>query len=714
MRHQIPKDINLQVRRNYTPCKDTTEGGSSVYTTKDMKSAFKWSNLSIFFTIYSFMYALSSIGNFQVNAFVTSLHTQQSRKQCGPILYRNHPNALPSISSSHRSVAKMSNINNDNFHGDDEVSLYGSDDFVESAIPMGEDENDLDEDVIHSLTVPQLKQQLRLRGLKVTGLKQDLINRLIRFTKSSSSQNSDTKVEVDVIKSSPEKRTKAQEFAEAHGKEFIDVSAYIDEEEEKKKVTVNAEDNAETDDSTEVWGEEARKVRITSDLNDDNPVIDNLSRTIIEYSGYRKERINAFVTASRDALKGYLSGGTRGLSHSLSSTENDKKRMREQESMERVRDIQIQREKAAKIPLTRQQQSEIDEGIVESDEKNTSYDNVIERDYSDWGVYTHTGAQISAGEVQGILYLSDVRGPFSKDAKALCEKIAFECQPCVVMAPDLFRGRPWEEIDDSGLNKEGQDYEEWRAHHFDERVNVDIRASAAILRERYAVTSIAVFGTCFGGGRALEAAAGWIPHKGNNAVTDKDVNIITGPKLVEPSACIAWYPTRYDAANLFGNEKNLGNDSKLSDVAIMGIFADEDVIPGATQKDAATLKDLLETDNRVKDNMIKVFSGQQHGFAHMGLGDRDGEGVVGGGDGEVAALLSTAFLETYTRMFLPTVGVPIKNDDGVGDWTSIEMNDDIGKVPRDIRAEIAAAEQAYDDAFNDLDLDYNDVGTKFW
>ena len=44
--------------------------------------------------------------------------------------------------------------------------------------------------------------------------------------------------------------------------------------------------------------------------------------------------------------------------------------------------------------------------------------------------------------------------------------------------------------------------------------------------------------------------------------------------------------------NLFGNEKNLGNDSKLSDVAIMGIFADEDVIPGATQKDAATLKAL--------------------------------------------------------------------------------------------------------------------------
>ena len=33
--------------------------------------------------------------------------------------------------------------------------------------------------LLKQLTVPQLKQQLRLRGLKVTGNKQDLVNRLL-------------------------------------------------------------------------------------------------------------------------------------------------------------------------------------------------------------------------------------------------------------------------------------------------------------------------------------------------------------------------------------------------------------------------------------------------------------------------------------------------------------------------------------------------------
>jgi hypothetical protein len=61
------------------------------------------------------------------------------------------------------------------------------------------------------------------------------------------------------------------------------------------------------------------------------------------------------------------------------------------------------------------------------------------RDYSDWGKYTVTGAQLSASEVQGVLLLSDVYGAFSDDMLALAEKIAFECQPVVVMVPDLFR-----------------------------------------------------------------------------------------------------------------------------------------------------------------------------------------------------------------------------------------------------------------------------------
>ena len=137
----------------------------------------------------------------------------------------------------------------------------------------------------------------------------------------------------------------------------------------------------------------------------------------------------------------------------------------------------------------------------------------------------------------------------------------------------------------------------------------------------------------------------------------------------------------------------------------------------ATAEDAATLKFLLESDDRVKDNMIKVFPDQIHGFAHVGLGDREGDGVIGGADGEVASLLSTAFLETYTRMFLPTVGVPIKNEDvyeGMEDWTSIQMRKDIGNAQRDVRAEIAAAEKEYEDRFDEFDLDYSDVGTQLW
>ena len=41
-------------------------------------------------------------------------------------------------------------------------------------------------------------------------------------------------------------------------------------------------------------------------------------------------------------------------------------------------------------------------------------------------------------------------------------------------------------------------------------VNVEVRAAAATLEERYGVTLVAIFGTCYGGGRALEASTGWV------------------------------------------------------------------------------------------------------------------------------------------------------------------------------------------------------------
>jgi len=114
------------------------------------------------------------------------------------------------------------------------------------------------------------------------------------------------------------------------------------------------------------------------------------------------------------------------------------------------------------------------------------------------------------------------------------------------------------------------------------------------------------------------------------------------------------------------------------------------------------LKSLLESDERVKDLMVKVFPNQGHGFAHIGLSEEaessdferfvddefGGSGRVGmdDGDAEVACLLSTAFMETYSRVFLPTTGPPINNDDLASSWNN-GLN-----VPefetRDIRQEI--------------------------
>ena len=45
---------------------------------------------------------------------------------------------------------------------------------------------------------------------------------------------------------------------------------------------------------------------------------------------------------------------------------------------------------------------------------------------------------------KGVLLLTDVYGAMSDDTTALAEKIAFECQPIVVMIPDLFRGNPFQ------------------------------------------------------------------------------------------------------------------------------------------------------------------------------------------------------------------------------------------------------------------------------
>lgn len=439
----------------------------------------------------------------------------------------------------------------------------------------------------------------------------------------------------------------------------------------------------------EIWGTDAR---IVDDYEEGRIVVDCLSRSMIQFKGSNQTEVQAFVVASRDALKPFLAGGRNPENITRSATPAE----------ERLREIQTRREEAARRPIRFENQAVVDEG-----DETGLYKDALHRDYSDWGLYTTTGAQLSAEEVQGVLLLSDVYGPFTNDTKTLAEKIAFECQPVVVMVPDMFRGDHWTGPT-SGVNAKGQSYNQWRQEHPALRVNIDIRAAAACLRERYGVSSLVVWGTCYGGGRALEAAAGWSPGR---SVHDMDGKI--GPPPVDPMACVAWYPTRYNLQELFGSSHSMKtSNGNAKNVAVMAVFAGKDTIPGARPTDAEALKDALVVDERVKDHMIKVFPDQDHGFAHVGISqqaesddlnrfvdDEFGAGPtisLSDGDAEVACLLSTAFMETYSRVFLPTVGPPIRVDAGEVGWvTNPEMKVTNNANRRDVRKEIEDATNSF-------------------
>lgn len=606
-------------------------------------------------------------------------------------LYRHRD--FKTFKKSARSDQRNEN-DTENDDDDDEIDQPPSFDYF--------DENNvsLTSSQIDRFTVTKLKQQLRFRGQKVTGKKADLVARLkISLQISENNGNSSPEilepdlVDMDVPSEQNGKKSEARAFAESQDKELLDVTAYLDEEDkgkETKSSTIGDDDDIsevidskEDSSNPETWGDEAK---IVEDYEGRSVVVDGLSRTVIQYRGYNNTKVQAYVVASRDALRAYLSGGDRTL---LSPEEQ-------------VKQIQIAREKASKVPL---KPNDI-QGIDEGDEEGI-YKNVVEREYGDWGKYSLTGAQLSAQEVQGVLFLSDVYGPFTEDTKLLADKIAFECQPMVVMVPDIFGGNPWEEDKKNpGFNKNNESYEDWRATHSDQRASVNIRAAAASLREQYAVSSVSVFGTCYGGGRALEAAAGWYP---NNIMDDFGGR--PGPPPVDPAVCISWYPARYDAKALFG-ENSVGRmaNSGGSKTAIMAIFAEEDNIPGARPEDAAELKALLENDDRVKDLMVKIFPGVGHGFAHIGISndfveeDRFlkeefggmGTSNYGSGDAEVACLLSTAFLETYSRVFMPTIGPAVKDDENEK-WTGLEMFDTAIENGRNIRQEIDDAISSHED-----------------
>jgi len=752
------------------------------------------------------------------NSLLQQQHHYPSRR------YQHHYNSIP------RTILSTASSNDNDINDEEEEELP----------PIIDGYNLFDDDDTNSLqskeelqlmTVNQLKQQLRLRGKKITGNKVDLINRLLdnsvvdatiiidsssesggdndrmdgytKYEKSYVTLNrnslldiddededeeeevNDTPTTKDTQQQQQKKNVESKRVSEAksRGGDIVDVTEYINPDEVGKsfkssdttttttsatsssqdinyeevndefsidvdiinttsskststtKTTTTKDD--ETSSNPEVWGEDAK---IIKDYEGKAIVVDGLSRTVIEYKGCNDILVQAYVVGSRMAMSNFLKGGTSQSEQTDdddNDDEGDSKETNKYKSMEEeVYAIQSKRELESKRGLT---QTMLDNDDFETgqedptDEQSKELYSTVERDYGDWGVYTPTGAQLSSTEVQGVLLLSDVYGAFTDSTQTLADKIAFECQPVVVIVPDMFRGDPWSE-DRVNDDVERQTlYEEWRAKHPEYRVDIDIRAAASVLRERYAVSSIAVWGTCYGGGRALEAAAGWYPDCTSTSYYE-EMNSNQSkppPPHVDPVAAIAWYPTRYNTKQLFGKENegyrtfHNGNDRK---VAIMAVFAGNDVLQGATPDDANLLKECLENDPRVVDYMVKIFPNQEHGFAHNHLGiektneatseevnddTQDDSRFLGedfgssieplemGGDAEVACLLSTAWMETYTRVFLPTVGTPVRYDENE-EWSStIEMN---GRTEqrRDIRTEIDEAIFKFDDV--DVDI----------
>jgi hypothetical protein len=68
-------------------------------------------------------------------------------------------------------------------------------------------------------------------------------------------------------------------------------------------------------------------------------------------------------------------------------------------------------------------------------------------------------------------------------------------------------------------------------------------------------------------------------------------------------------------------------------------------------------------------------------------------------DAEVAFLLSTAWMETYSRVFLPTVGEAVKENES---WSELLMPDLTDSRTRDIRNEVEEALEMNEDVEVDL------------
>lgn len=81
------------------------------------------------------------------------------------------------------------------------------------------------------------------------------------------------------------------------------------------------------------------------------------------------------------------------------------------------------------------------------------------------------------------------------------------------------------------------------------------------------------------------------------------------------------------------------------------------------------------------------------------------------GDAEVACLLSTAWMETYARVFLPTSGEAVKESDS---WSELDMPDFSKSQIRDVRGEIEDALAKHEDVGVDVKrMHPDDFGSSF-
>lgn len=137
-----------------------------------------------------------------------------------------------------------------------------------------------------------------------------------------------------------------------------------------------------------------------------------------------------------------------------------------------------------------------------------------------------TAAAAAAGGA--VLVLTDAYGVRDRKNQLWMQAFAEACG-VEVLAPDLFRGVPWEEHKFGGDTKSPQ-YEAWRRDNYEPvRVLADIEVGVRYLaaqRSGEERCALGVVGFCFGGGRLLEAVSGACDLGGVVA------------------AAVAFYPTR--------------------------------------------------------------------------------------------------------------------------------------------------------------------------